>query len=283
MLNAQWRLVDEHFFETMGIPLLAGRDFDGRDLVDGTSAIVISDSLARVLFPEQEALGREVALDLGQEMVFQVVGVVDDVLMVGLGSGSSMAMYVLARQHPPALGRGMRVVVKTSGDPAALAPSVRAAVSDVDPRVAVSSLRPMSEFVDGSVRQPRFRAVLLSAFAGVALLLSLLGIYGLLAHFVSQRTREIGVRMALGATSAMVLRLVVGRGMKLLAVGVAVGLVGAWGAGKLLRTMLFGVEPTDPVSYLTVVAVFGIVALLGSIIPGWRAASIDPLEAIRTE
>ena len=283
MLNAQWRMVDENFFEVMGIPLLAGRDFDARDLVEGTAAIVISDSLARVLFPEQEPLGREIALDFGQEVVLQVVGVVGDVLMVGLGSGSSMAMYLLARQHPAALSRGMRVVVKTSGDPVALAPTVRAAVRDVDPRVAVSRLRPMREYLDGSVRQPRFRALLLSAFAGVALLLSLLGIYGLLAHFVSQRTREIGVRMALGATPAMVLRLIVGRGMTLLAAGVAVGLVGAWGASKLLRTMLFGVEPTDPVSYLTVVAVFGVVALLASVIPGRRAAMVDPLEAIRTE
>ncbi len=105
----------------------------------------------------------------------------------------------------------------------------------------------------------------------------------MLAHFVSQRTREIGVRMALGATPTMVLRLIVGRGMTLLAAGVAVGLVGAWGATKLLRTMLFGVEPTDPVSYLTVVAVFAVVALLASVIPGRRAAMVDPLEAIRTE
>ncbi len=283
MLNAQWRLVDENFFEVMGIPLLAGRDFDGRDLVEGTAAIVISDSLAGVLFPEQEVLGREIALDFGEEVVLQVVGVVDDVLMAGLGAGSSMAMYVLARQHPTQLGRGMRLVVKTSGDPVALAPTVRAAVREVDPRVAVSRLRPMREYVDGSVRQPRFRALLLSAFAGVALLLSLLGIYGLLAHFVSQRTREIGVRMALGATPTMVLRLVVGRGMMLLAAGVGVGLVGAWGATRLLRTMLFGVAPTDPVSYLTVVVVFGVVALLASIIPGRRAANVDPLEAIRTE
>ena len=285
MLNAQWRMVDENFFEVMGIPLLAGRDFDGRDLVEGTAAIVISDSLARVLFPGEgeDPLGREIALDFGEEVVFQIVGVVDDVLMVGLGSGSSMAMYVLARQHPAALGRGMRVVVKTSGDPVALAPTVRAAVGDVDPRVAVSRLRPMREYVDGSVRQPRFRALLLSAFAGVALLLSLLGIYGLLAHFVSQRTREIGVRMALGATPTMVLRLIVGRGMTLLAAGVTVGLIGAWGATKLLRTMLFGVEPTDPVSYLTVVVVFAVVALLASVIPGLRAAMVDPLEAIRTE
>ncbi|MCZ6756033.1 MAG: ABC transporter permease, partial [Gemmatimonadetes bacterium] len=275
--------VDENFFEVMGIPLLAGRDFDGRDLVEGTAAIVISDSLARVLFPEQEPLGREIALDFGQEVVLQVVGVVGDVLMVGLGSGTSMAMYLLARQHPATLSRGMRVVVKTSGDPVALAPTVRAAVRDVDSRVAVSRLRPMREYVDGSVRQPRFRALLLSAFAGVALLLSLLGIYGLLAHFVSQRTREIGVRMALGATPTMVLRLIVGRGMALLAAGVGVGLVGAWGATKLLRTMLFGVEPTDPVSYLTVVAVFAVVALLASVIPGRRAAMVDPLEAIRTE
>ena len=283
MLNAQWRLVEEGFFDVMGIPLLAGRDFDGRDLLDGMPAIVISDSLARVLFPEQEALGRGVALDLGDEMVFQVVGVVGDVLMVGLGSGSSVAMYILARQHPPSLGRGMRVVVRTSGDPVALAPAVRSAVGDVDPRVAISGLRPMREFVDGSVRQPRFRALLLSAFAGVALLLSLLGIYGLLAHFVSQGTREIGVRMALGATPTMVLCLIVGRGMALLAAGIGVGLIGAWGATRLLRTMLFGVEPTDPVSYLAVVAVFGVVALLASVIPGRRAAMVDPLEAIRAE
>ena len=197
-----------------------------------------------------------------------------------LDSKSRIAMYL---PHTQAPSRGMNVVIRTDGDPAALAPAARQAIHALDPDLPIYNVRTMTERVDESLARRRFSMLLLTLFAALALGLSAIGVYGVIAYLVSQGTRELGIRMALGATPAGILRLIVGHGMGIAAVGVCAGLMGALALTRFMRNLLFGVAPLDPATFVAVAVMLTAVALAASYLPARRAARIDPMVSLRSE
>ena len=279
--GATRRVVTPGYFEAMGIPLMRGRTFARSDVSDAPAIAVISQSLAREFFPGEDPVGRSIVLPGWDPPVYlEIVGVVDDVRLGPLEYDTRPTMYWPMTQN----GRlSTYMVVRTPGDPAALVPALRAAIRDVDPDVPVSNLRPMSDVVSSSLAQNRFRTLLLGAFAGVALLLAALGLYGVLAQLVGRRTHELGVRIALGADRASVLVWVLRYGMRLTVFGVILGLVGAAATTRVVRGVLFGIEPLDPVTFAGTTIVLLLVAVAAAIVPGWRATRVDPVESLRSE
>ncbi len=209
-----------------------------------------------------------------------VVGVVDDVRYSGLDDPSESAIYTPFAQTP---FLWTYVMVRTQGPPMALAGAIRQAVSGVDPTLEAAALKPMADVMAETVSQPRFNVVLLSAFAGLALLLAAVGIYGVISYSVVQRTKEIGIRMALGANRGDVVRLVTGEGLRLVAMGVVAGLLGAAVAARVLASLLFEVRPTDAATYASAAAFLVVVALAASAVPAWRATRVAPVSALRAE
>ena len=287
-------VVGADYFRTMGIPVRLGRPFDERDNREhlrgtgrekqwaaGLNAIVIDEEFARRHFP-RGAVGRRVRLTWGEGgVVMTVVGVVGRVREEKLSeSGGKVQAYLPFLQVP---GRGMAVVVKTALEPSALVPVARRQVAAMDPEVPLFEVRTLAEMRDAGIGPHRLNLALLLSFAGVAVVLALVGIYGVLAYGVAQRRREIGVRMALGARRRQVVGLVVGEGMRLAAVGAAVGLVGALAFTRLLQSFLYEVNPLDPLTLAMVVAAIAAVAILASLVPARRAAMLEPLAALRHE
>jgi putative ABC transport system permease protein len=213
-----------------------------------------------------------------EEVWATIVGVVEDVRSEDLASAASNQMYMPYAQRA---NSGMAVALRASGDPRGLASDVRRAVAEIDPEEPVYDIRTMEEIVAESTGQPRFRAFLIGIFAGVALLLAAIGIYGVLSYSVAQRTHEIGIRVALGAERGRVLRLVVGQGMRLAAIGVGIGLLGGAFGSSVVSKLLFGVAPRDPATFVAVPAVLLAVALFACLVPARRASSVDPMTALR--
>jgi putative ABC transport system permease protein len=279
--GATRRVVTPGYFEAMGIPLIRGRTFGSSDNADSPNVVVISRSLADEFFPGEDPVGRSIVLSGWDPPVYlEVVGVVGDVRLGSLERDMESTMY-----WPMAQGGRLSayMVVRTSGEPAALAPTLRAAIREVDPNVPVSNLRPMSGVVSSSLAQNRFRTLLLGAFAGVAMLLAALGLYGVLAQLVGRRTHELGVRIALGADRASVLGWVLRYGLRLTVIGIVFGLVGAAATTRVVRGVLFGVEPLDPTTFAGTTLVLMLVALAAALLPAWRATRVDPVESLRTE
>ena len=280
---AEFRAVTPDYFKTMNIPLRRGRVLEERDGVDAPHAAVISESLARASWPDVDPIGRRVqfgGMD-GDMRVFTVVGIVGDIRERGLDSPARPTFYADFRQRPRVTG-AFTFVLHTEGDPASLIAPARAAVRALDPDVA-ARLRPIEEVFTASVADRRFSLFVLGAFAGVALLLAIIGIYGVLSYAVSQRTQEFGVRLALGAQRHDVWRLVAGRALRLVALGVVIGLVLAGGVTRLMQSMLYNVRPTDPLTFGGVVAVLALTALAACQLPALRATRADPLTALRAE
>ncbi|HEY2377601.1 MAG TPA: ABC transporter permease [Gemmatimonadaceae bacterium] len=278
-------VVTPGYFATMGIPLRRGRLFDESDVRGGPEAILISESLARRKFGDQNPIGQRVRF--GPETASDrpwdvVVGVVGDVKQESLAFGQTAAFYV-------PMGRWWWVdnvqslVVRTSGDPAAMAPSVKRAVWSVDANQPIERIVTMDALIAKTASQRRFALVIIETFAFAALLLAALGIYGVLAGRVTERTREIGVRSALGATRGNILGLIVRQGMSLTLLGVLIGLVGAMAATRGIMTLLFGVSRLDPITYIGVVALLAGVAMIACWLPAWRAARVDPAITLRAE
>jgi putative ABC transport system permease protein len=278
--GATRRVADPGYFQAMGIPLLSGRTFAQSDGPDGPNVGIISRSMAEEFFPGVDPVGRQFVLPWDPPVYFQIVGVVGDVRLGSLDSETRPTMYWSLTQQGPGT---MNLVVRTQGDPAALAPALRAAVWSVDPDVPISNLRTMTSVVSASLAQNRFRTLLLGAFAGVALLLAALGLYGVLSQLVGRRTHELGVRMALGADRTRLMRWVLRYGMMLAGVGLLFGLAGAAAASQLARGVLFGVQPLDPFTYLATSFCLVIVALAAAALPAWRATRVDPVESLRSE
>ncbi|MEX2263379.1 MAG: ABC transporter permease [Bryobacteraceae bacterium] len=272
--------VSRDYFRTLGIPLLRGRWFDGRDRADSPRVTVISEAMARRHFPGENPVGQR--LKHGHRSLanpyMEIIGVVGDVKYQGLDSENTLVYYELTSQVP---SRPMWLLVRTRGDAQALAPAVRQEIRSLDPGVPIDRVGTMSQALSESVSLPRFRSLLMTVFAATALLLAAIGIYGVIAYSVAQRTQEIGVRMALGATPAGVLRLVIGQGGRLAFVGIALGLAGAFGLTRVLEKMLFGVSASDTVTFASAALVLGAVAIVASLIPALRAARVDPLTALR--
>jgi putative ABC transport system permease protein len=278
------RVVSPHYFGTMGIRLLQGREFeDGRDRVDSPCVVAVSEAMARRFWPEGSALGKRITPGSPQnaDNWCEVVGVVNDVRQRELASESPPMMYFSYAQAGFFAPRYL--VVSTEGDPLALAGTVRKTVWEVDRDQPVSNVSSMEGVLSESIARQRFSTLLLGIFAGVALVLAAVGIYGVMSYSMAQRTREIGIRMALGAQKRDVLKLAVGQGLKLVAIGVALGLAGALALTRLMSSLLFGISATDPATLVTISLVLVAVALLASYIPARRAAKVDPLIALRYE
>jgi putative ABC transport system permease protein len=278
------RVVSPHYFGTMGIQLLEGRGFEeGKDRADSPCVVVVGESVARKYWPGESPLGKRIAPGRPQtpDDWCQVVGVAHDVRQRELASEPNPLMYLTYAQAGFFAPRYL--VVKTEGDPLALAGTVRKTVWEVDGDQPVSNVSTMEGVLSESIARQRFSTLLFGIFAGVALVLAAVGIYGVMSYSMAQRTREIGIRMALGAQRRDVLKLAVGQGLRLVAVGVAVGLAGALALSRVMTSLLYGVSATDPATLATISLVLVAVALLASYIPARRATKVDPLIALRYE
>jgi len=280
-----WNTVTNDYFKTMKIRLSEGRTFAAGDSNENAQPVVVVNRALAKRFWQGSPIGRRVNPYVAKPDVwFTIVGVVEDTKNAGIDKPGGPELYFSADQLARyGLNTDMNFVVRTSGDPQSLGQSVRAAIAEVDPTLPVYGLRPTSELVSKAVVQPRFLSLLLAIFSAVALFLAAVGIYGVMAYSVGQRTREIGVRMALGAQRFDVLRLVLSQGFILLGVGTVLGLAGAFTLTRLMRGLLFEIAPTDPATYVSVVVLLAGVALVACYIPARRATKVDPLVALRYE
>jgi putative ABC transport system permease protein len=277
-LQADWRMVSPGYFQTMGIPLLRGRTFTDTDRRDGQRVIILSQDMARRFWPNDDPVGRSIESSNG-DLRLQVIGVVGDVRNLNQAIDPQPTMYLSTTQF---LWPEMTFVVRTTGDQP-VGNVIRKRVNAVDPQLAVFAVRTFDTLLDTNIAQPKVTAWLFGMFAALALLLAAIGVYGVLSYLVAQRTREIGVRLALGAKPSSVLRLVVGHALRLSLWGIAIGVAGALAAGPALRSQLFGVQPRDPVTLAAVAAGLLAIALLASYLPARRATHVDPLKALRVE
>jgi putative ABC transport system permease protein len=276
--GAWFNIVTPEYFRAMEMHLVKGRLFDDRDNEKAPLAVVISQTMARRYWPNEDPLGQKIGR--GPDRWREIVGVVNDVKHFGLDADTPPTMYFPAQQVP---ARAMNLVVRTSGDPSSLASALRAQVWAGDRNLAIANLTTMKDLVSLSITQQRFILMLLGCFAGLALLLSAIGIYGVMSYAVAQRTHEIGIRMALGARMSDVLKLIFRKGLMLTAVGLVIGLVLAFALTRLMSSLLFGVTPTDAMTFVLVSLVLGIVAFVACFIPAQRATRVDPIEALRYE
>jgi putative ABC transport system permease protein len=276
------RPVSPGFFRTMGIPHMAGRDFAPTDTADAPLVAVISESLARSQFADQNPIGKALHVNIGRAagMQVEVVGIVGDIKMATLDAETRPAVYI---PHPQLAVGLMTFVVRTQMEPMSLASGVTAAVRAIDPELPVADVKTMQEVVDVTLARPRTISALLTAFALIALVLAGVGVYGVMAYSVSQRTQEIGVRMALGATTESVFRLVLGQALRLVAMGVAAGLVAAALLAQLLESLLYQTAPLDAWTFALTAVMLTVVATLASYVPARRGMRIAPVEALRTE
>jgi putative ABC transport system permease protein len=276
---ASFRAVSQDYFRTMRIPLLKGRWFDDRDTASSQSVVVINQTMARQIWPGEEPLGKRIKHGF-KEQVAEVVGVIGDVKYAGLDQQTKPEMYAPFSQRPWPF---MRIVVRTKSDPMNLATAIRAEAQAIDKDQPIDKLTTMSSVVRASIATRRFYMQLLGTFAALAFILAAVGIYGIVSYSVAQRTREIGIRMALGAKQSDVLRLVLAEGFRLAVLGVVLGLAGAFAATRVLTSLLFEVKPTDPMTFIGLSILLAAVALLACYIPARRATKVDPLVALRYE
>ena len=283
-INVDIRVVGGDYFRAMEIPLLAGRLFSEHDTRDTDRVIVVDEALARQLWPGEDALGKRVrsgGFDVRPDTPWlTVVGVVGRIKQDRLDADSRIALYHPHTQYPT---RAMNVTVRSRASAAALSTAVTREVRALDPDLPIYGLRTMAERVFDSLARRRFSMLLLSLFAVLALTLGTIGTYGVMAYQVSQGTRELGIRLAIGATPARVLAFVLGRGMTMAAFGLVAGLAGALVLSRFMGTLLFGVEATDPVTFLAVPGLLALAAFAASYIPARRAAGVDPVVSLRSE
>jgi predicted permease len=279
--TADIAVVDTQYFRTMEVPLIAGRNFTISDTNKTETVAVIDQTLARRYWPDQSPLGQQVKFGFGAGVQgVKIVGVVGDIKSDGFDAPSVPHIYVPLGQFAPV---NAVVFLRTRGNVEHLGEAVRHEVERVDPNVPVHSINTMDEIIARSLADRRFALELLGAFAAVALLLAAVGVYGVMAYSFSQRTHEVGIRIALGAQQMDILRMALGEGLRIVVIGLASGLVGAAIVTRLFRSMLFDVAPADPITFFSVSAILAVVALFACYIPARRATRVDPLVAVREE
>jgi putative ABC transport system permease protein len=271
------------YFAAMNIPVLRGRVFDDRDRASQQPhLVVINQALARQFYPNENPVGKAINVQWGhhEDIPYEIVGVVGDVRQMALNSDPKPGLFISNLQEPSGPSN---LVARAHGDPKLLAQTIVREIHALDPNIAISDIRTMDEYVSSSVAAPRFNTILLGCFAGLALVLAAVGIFGVISYSVAQRTQELGIRRALGADSWSVVRLVLVQGLGLAGFGLVVGLAGALAVTRLLNSLLFGIAATDPMTFSVVAAILIAVALLASYIPARRAAKVDPIVALRYE
>ncbi|HEY3740634.1 MAG TPA: ABC transporter permease [Bryobacteraceae bacterium] len=273
------------YFKTMRIPLISGRAFGERDTTHAPPVMIVNQAFARKYFPHEDPLGKHIQVGLGDGVIDhpmrEVVGIVGDIKRRGLTAADPEPQYYLPFSQ--ALITNPYLTIRTTGDPSALRGSLRAAVEEIDKSVPIYQVSTLENYVSRSAAQPRFQTLLLSCFAAIALVLAAIGLYGLLSYMVAQRTLEIGLRMALGAKKADVLNMIVWRGLTLALIGLGAGLAISGMMTRVLSGMLYGVEPSDPMTFAGMTGVLLFVSLAASSIPAYRAAQLDPIETLREQ
>ena len=287
---ADVRVVTPEFFSTLGIPATEGRPIQESDLPNAPQVVVVSQALARQFYPNEDPIGKSITLGWGRQRSAnkadtataggKIVGVVADVRAFGASEAPPSTIYLPLFQVPIS---DLSLLVRSTAPAPLIINGARTAIKEADADLPVFDVATMTEVVAESVAQPRFYAILLGSFAGIALIIAALGIYGVISYAVSQRTRELGIRIALGAQRERVLRLVIQQGLTLTLLGIAIGVIGAYALTRLISTLLYGVAPADPLTFALVSAVFVAVALVASYVPARRAAMVDPIIAMRAE
>ena len=279
-INADQRVATSRYFQTMDIPLLRGRFFDEHDTAQATRVVIIDDHMAQQIFPNEEPIGRRIKFgDAKSESPWEtIVGVVGRVKQYGLDADARIALY---RPHGQTPARTLYIAVRTEADPSAVAALLTKEIRALDPDLPVSNVRTMGSRIEESLVRRRFSVILLGLFAALACVLATVGIYGVMAYLVSQGTRELGIRMALGATPRAVLGLVLRQGLVIGLVGIGTGLAAAGLLTRLMRSLLFGIEPADPLTFTVTSCVIGLTALAAIYFPARRASRIDPVEVMK--
>ena len=276
---AWWYDVGPNYFLTLGIPLLRGRAFEASDTAAANRVIIINETMAGKIFPNEDPVGKRVHLVV-HEMTAEIVGVVGDVQPFRPGEEPNPEVYWPYMQVP----RGAIILVmRTAGPTARIAESIKARLAEVDPDMSMVRLVTMEQRVDGQLVQPRFQMSLLALFSGIALVIAAVGVYGVISYLVAQRTREMGIRVALGAERHDILRLVIHRAAQMTLPGIAFGLGGAWALTRLLETFLVEVSASDPATFAATALVLAAAAALASFVPARRASRVDPMVALRYE
>ena len=283
--STEYHVVTPRYFESMGIPLLSGRDVAHTDTRQSPNVVVINEVFARRHFAGENPLGHRLRLQGQERDPLLIIGVVGNVRQLGLDEQLTPEVYVPLLQDPlsTTYQRSMTIVARTKSDPGAIAGPLRAAVASVDKSLPVYALKAMTEHLHESLARRRFNLILLTVFSGVALTLAAVGIYGVISYGVTQRTHEMGIRMALGAKPRDVVQLVVRQAMVLALGGVGIGLLAAWALTRLMKSLLFNVGATDPLTFVAIAALMSLIALLACLIPARRATKVDPLVALRYE
>jgi len=276
---ASFRAVSPDYFRTMHIPLREGRWLEDRDTASSRSVVVINETMARRISTNEPVLGKKIKHGF-KDQVAEIVGVVGDVKYAGLDQEAKPEMYAPFSQRPWPF---MRVVVRSKSDPGTLVTALRDATKAIDKDQPVDKIRTMSTVISSSIETRRFYMELLATFAALAFILASIGIFGIVSYSVAQRTREIGIRVALGAQQRDLLGLMLKETFRLTLLGLVLGLAGALAATRLLTSLLFGVKPTDPSTFVSLSLLLAFVSLLASYIPARRAAKVDPLVALRYE
>jgi putative ABC transport system permease protein len=289
-----WRFGSPHYFSALGVPLLKGRVFDLRDTGNSARVIIVNQAFANKYWPKGDPIGQRITIGKGlgpqfEEPTREIVGIIENIRENGLKNGDQPVMYVPQSQVTDGLTQlansviPLSWIVQTAADPSSLSAAIQHEIQSVDSQLAASKIRTMDQVISESTARQNFNMLLLTIFAGLALLLAAIGIYGLMSYTVEQRTQELGIRMALGASRGDMLKLVVRQGMLLTGIGLAIGLSASLGLNRLLANLLFGVKTTDPVTYAAVAIILISVALLATYIPARRATKIDPVVALRYE
>jgi putative ABC transport system permease protein len=278
-VTGSWNIVAPRFFETLRLPVIRGRDFTARDDTTSTPVMIINESFAKAMFPGQDPIGKRVQSWRDERVLREVVGVVADVRYFDLEDANHALAYVPYAQD--SWGR-MRFVIRTAGDPTTVVAAARREIATLDPDIALALVSTMDDAMRDALAAPRFTTFLLSGFAGMALLLVAIGLYGVLSYSIAQRTHEIGIRMALGARSSTVLGMVVREAALLVALGIIVGAVGAAGVSKVIASILYEVKPTDPATFVAVILILAVVGVAAAWMPARRATRVDPLIALRS-